>query len=563
MDLLIFALILLGIIVLIMFLQFINAQRDDKRYLERLNREFGSTDISSYDMDRLRFADAYFIRHRDNDDIDDITWSDLSMDEIFALMDRTESLAGREILYHFLRTPLKNPADIDKRRELIRYFRDNSQIRSKLLLYLHHAGRPLKASVYDLINELRDLKTPGFISYYVRIGLLALSVASMFIWQGMGTIFFVIILMSNAYVYYRDSSNIRPYLNVYDHISRLIGAASEISVYLKDADNEQLRSVREEITESVKNCRILTGTRGDNNPFSVVFNFIGMLFFSGLFKFWKTKDLILEHEKDIDRLIYLTGSIDALISLSGYFGRDNNYSVPEFTGDISSGIHIKGIYHPLVRDAVPNDIDTKGCILITGANASGKSTFLKSIALSFIYAQSFGLVCAEEYHAPVVTMRSAMSVRDDVSGGDSYYMAEIKAVKRIIDGFREDKARDLSGILHVCFVDELLNGTNTEERIAACTQILKSMEREGIMVFAATHDIELTVLLEKTFANYHFEEDMSDGDVRFSYMLKKGPSTSSNAIRLLVVLGFDDEIVDQAIEMVKLHQREGIWSESM
>jgi DNA mismatch repair ATPase MutS len=79
-----------------------------------------------------------------------------------------------------------------------------------------------------------------------------------------------------------------------------------------------------------------------------------------------------------------------------------------------------------------------------------------------------------------------MSLRDDLQGGDSYYVVEIKALKRILTAAKEP------GRPVLCFVDEVLRGTNTVERIAASTQILKSFDGRAVLCFAATHDIELT-----------------------------------------------------------------------
>lgn len=85
----------------------------------------------------------------------------------------------------------------------------------------------------------------------------------------------------------------------------------------------------------------------------------------------------------------------------------------------------------------------------------------------------------------------------------------------------------------LCFVDEVLRGTNTVERISASTEILKSLSAEQVLCFAATHDVELTELLAKEYDNYHFEEEIVEGDVRFNYRLLTGKATTRNAIKLL------------------------------
>ena len=116
----------------------------------------------------------------------------------------------------------------------------------------------------------------------------------------------------------------------------------------------------------------------------------------------------------------------------------------------------------------------------------------------------------------------AFQVWDDVLHGESYYMVEIKSIKRILDLIAHKEYRVL------CFVDEVLRGTNTVERIAASSQILKSLNSENSMCFVATHDIELTSLLEDRYENYHFREEVTDGDVTFSYQLLPGKATPSN-----------------------------------
>ena len=146
-----------------------------------------------------------------------------------------------------------------------------------------------------------------------------------------------------------------------------------------------------------------------------------------------------------------------------------------------------------------------------------------------------------------------MALRDDLAGGDSYYIVEIKSLKRILD------AANTGGNRIFCLIDEVLRGTNTIERIAASTQILKSLDHKNIQCFAATHDIELTELLKDSYDNYHFEGEVTDSDVHFSYMIKEGPATNRNAIKLLSIIGYDPKIVEDAQNMADAFTRTGTW----
>ena len=131
-------------------------------------------------------------------------------------------------------------------------------------------------------------------------------------------------------------------------------------------------------------------------------------------------------------------------------------------------------------------------------------------------------------------------------------MAEIKSLKRIMD-----KAG--SGRTIICFIDEVLRGTNTIERIAASSQILKELTAENVICFAATHDIELTHILDQSYSNYHFEEEVCGEDVNFNYHLKKGRSVTRNAIRLLKVMEYPDRIVKGAEQQVEEFTNTGKW----
>ena len=227
------------------------------------------------------------------------------------------------------------------------------------------------------------------------------------------------------------------------------------------------------------------------------------------------------------------------------------YCIPEF--DKRRGIKAGNLYHPLLEKPVKNSILTEKGVLITGSNASGKSTFLKTVAVNAILAQTIHTCMADHYHAGLYRIMSSMALRDDLAGGDSYYIVEIKSLKRILNQIGEN------GNPVLCFVDEVLRGTNTVERIAASTQILKSLARSSVLCFAATHDIELTHLLERYYNNYHFEEEIIDNDVVFHYRLLKGRATTRNAIKLLGVMGYDDTIIREAEEMAENFLKKGSW----
>ena len=137
---------------------------------------------------------------------------------------------------------------------------------------------------------------------------------------------------------------------------------------------------------------------------------------------------------------------------------------------------------------------------------------------------------------------------------ESYYIVEIRSLKRILDAAQTGTAPVLS------FVDEVLRGTNTVERIAAATQILIHLSESGVLCFTATHDIEMTELLKNFYDNYHFEEVIRDGDISFPYELLPGRAGTRNAIRLLDLMGYDREITKRAAAQAEDFLQTGKWS---
>ena len=246
-----------------------------------------------------------------------------------------------------------------------------------------------------------------------------------------------------------------------------------------------------------------------------------------------------------------------MLAAASYREMLGDYGIPVLhEADGQAGIRnmkIKGLYHPLLSDPVKNDIETDRCMLLSGSNASGKSTFIKAVAVSALFAQTIHTVPADYYEACFYRIYSSMALRDDILSSESYFIVEIKSLRRIFTKAKE------AGVPVLCFIDEILRGTNTVERVAASSELLEALSGENAMCFAATHDIELTYLLEKQYANYHFSEHIQAEDITFDYQIKRGRADSRNAIRLLAMVGFEKELVERSARRVEAFLAEGVW----
>ncbi|MBQ7360840.1 MAG: hypothetical protein IJW63_12210, partial [Lachnospiraceae bacterium] len=294
---------------------------------------------------------------------------------------------------------------------------------------------------------------------------------------------------------------------------------------------------------------------GSGNPLDILTDYMRMIFHLDLIQFNKMLHQVRIHLGDIEVLIENLGYLETAIAIGEY----RYYMETEGNGYCKPLLHKCGVikveqgYHPLLLNPVKNSIDADRGVLLTGSNASGKSTFLKMVAIEAIMAQTIFTCTADSYEGDLFVICSSMSLKDDIEGGDSYYIVEIKSIKRILDIVKKGEYPVL------CFVDEVLRGTNTVERVAASTEILRSLSQNGVLCFAATHDIELTDLLSEQFDNYHFEEKVQDGDVLFNYELMIGKATTRNAIQLLRIMGYDSNIIESATDRAERFLQTGRW----
>jgi len=290
----------------------------------------------------------------------------------------------------------------------------------------------------------------------------------------------------------------------------------------------------------------------DGSLGEVLLDYIRMLTHIDLIKFNSMIKGIQDKQDDVYALFDTLGFIESTISIASFRESLKYWSLPEFDDNLK-GFEVSEVYHPMIAEPVTNSIDVTGNILLTGSNASGKSTFLKTIAINAILSQTINTSLSKHYKAPVFRIYSSMALRDDLANQDSYYIVEIKSLKRIVD------ATFAQGRPVLAFIDEVLRGTNTVERIAASSEILKSINKNNVVCFAATHDIELTNILKDCYENYHFQEEVTDDDVKFNYMLFKGPATTRNAIKLLGVIGYNQDIIKGAESRATYFLENGLW----
>ena len=553
-------LVMIGIFAVFLAISAVIGIRDKKRLdareRRRLRENFGKPGAKEYQDGRYEQIPGYQKRHRQSFEIDDITWNDLDMDLLYHRMDTTCSAAGEEYLYWLLRSP-RTDGGTYLSEEGMRWWADHEQERVGVQRILQGLGRGSKYSVYDYLDLLDSLKDRGIAADLPTLFLPAVSIGIMFVSPPVGILCLLGSFAFNMVTYFSAKRAIEPYLFTFRYVLRLLECARSLLAEpfpFYDKEREEMEKARKALAGFSMGSGLLMRNSGgisSGNVADIILDYICILFHIDLLKFGSMLRALRGKEEEIDGLITSIGAIDAQISLASWRKSLPLYCIPDLTGN---RFEADDLIHPLLADPVPNSISVSKPVLLTGSNASGKSTFLKSAALAAVLAQSVNTAPAASYKSCCYRIFTSMALRDDIRSGESYFIVEIRSLKRVLD------AASLPGEVPVlCCVDEVLRGTNTIERISASAEILSSLAKMPIRIFAATHDMELTELLSGKYVNYHFSEMLDGDDVKFSYKLLGGPADSRNAIRLLRALGYDPAIADRAEARAKHFMETGDW----
>lgn len=546
-------------VILLMILKCIaDEKRKDAFFREKLSEDYGKLLQKERKPGEMERIVRYHEAHHTAETVDDITWHDLNMDAVFWQMNTALSSAGEEVLYHLLRTPAFKTDTLKKRECIIEYFETHETERIDCQVLLAKLGHTGKYSMTEYMAYLDALESRGYLPHVCAIIAVIFACAMIFVNLPLGLLLLFVVLCFNVVSYFQTKNKIDPYLVCFSYIFRLSDAARHLCK-LDMPPLSFLLSKLKETNASLSGFQrgsflLMSPQRmnGSSNPIDILFDYMRMVFHLDLIQFHHMLSEVRKHRTEIEQMLEAVGEIDAMIAVSSYRHGLSGYCIPKFTDETM--LCAEDLYHPLIAHPVPNSIQVRNSVLLTGSNASGKSTFLRTVAINAILAQTIHTVLAKEYEGAMFRIYSSMSLQDDVLTGDSYYMAEIKSIKRILDAAEQDQGPVL------CFVDEVLRGTNTVERIAAGVQILKRLSSGHTICFAATHDVELTTLLQDSFLNYHFDETMTDDRIVFDYRLHEGRATSRNAIKLLSLMGYGDQMVEDAEKMARDFLEKGQWS---
>lgn len=529
-----FAIIFLSALLFIAAASTLSLVKANKKLRQKIDNEFGKKPVNqTYFVDDL--AD-YHALNTSEDAVDDITWNDLDMDLVYKRINACGSSVGDEYLYHILHNCAESTDEILKRENLINYLKTNENQRRQFQFYIAKLGKTPKNGMYSFLKgaKRQQIKYDFLYKVFAVLPISCLLILPFNLPAGI--ICFISALCINICLYYFSKKNIAKDLAALEYFSSMLWCCKKI---LKaNTQNEQFLQELEEGFQVFKPLcgKVPVSSANSFSDADMFVEYIKIMFLIDIRNYNKALKIISCNLNKVDLLFKSLAQLDVAICVLSFRESLPYFCLPQISD--KNSLESEGIYHPLLDNAVANNVMLDKNCLITGSNASGKSTFIKAVAINAILAQSINTCMAHSFKARRALVISSMAVSDDITLGDSYFITEIKSLKRILD-----KA---NAVPCLCFVDEILKGTNTIERVSASCAVLEYLQNKNCLCVVATHDIELTQLLQGQYDNFHFAEQITDSGVQFDYNLKPGASETRNAIKLLKFMHFDNTIVENA-----------------
>ncbi len=230
------------------------------------------------------------------------------------------------------------------------------------------------------------------------------------------------------------------------------------------------------------------------------------------------------------------GEMEALLSLAAYSYERPGDVFPELV-EGEPCFEAEGIGHPLIPAAscVRNDVRVCGerrVLLISGSNMSGKSTLMRAVGLNTVLAMAGAPVRARRLRLTPLQVGASILINDSLQEGSSRFYAEITRLRHICDLAE-------SGLPVLFLLDELLQGTNSKDRLTGAEGVVRALLERGAIGLISTHDLALTEIggAAGRLHNVHLQDEIADGKMKFDYTLRDGVVTKSNGIELMRLIG--------------------------
>lgn len=546
---------LAGIVVLLIVYSFLKKRILKNKKLAEIREQWGNPKYASRNFKLI----AAYLNDKEGSNIAENTATDLDLDDVFCYIDRTNSKPGQQYLYNKLHSPQVSESYFTALEKRITNITRDKNLREQTELKLSDLGGTDAYYLPQLFSKSHQSIFSPLTMAYIATGpvLTILLIVKLFLAADQFTLVFLLgVLMANVAIHYSNKTkmlsftNSLPQLLILNRVSKWL-----LSHNLIEKDETIAKSMAnvDKLKKSLGFINLQNKTAVDPTDMTYLLSeWFKMFLLIEPLVFIISISRVNKYLKDIEVLYEAVAQVDMAISIQSVRDGAAWYCKPNFSaGD--GNITIKELYHPLIENCVANSIsiDNRQGILVTGSNMSGKTTFIRAIALNALISQTLNTSFAAAYTAPPSKIFTSINVNDDLGDNKSYFQAEALAVKQIV--VDASAAKPINSLV---IIDEIFRGTNTIERIAAAKAVLSHFIENKSFVFVSTHDLELAELLGNEYKVFSFEERAGDDRLVFDYKLKEGLLKTRNGIAVLEGLGFPDSIITEANKVsIQLRQK--------
>lgn len=245
--------------------------------------------------------------------------------------------------------------------------------------------------------------------------------------------------------------------------------------------------------------------------------------------------LLMKHKDDLENdyhdIYEYVGIVDMAVSIHS-LRQDYSTCIPQES--LKPYLSVQACYHPIFKNPVKNSFVCANSCMITGSNASGKSTFLKTLGLNLLLAKSIHTCFCDEMIYFPFHLCTSIHIKDDIDNGDSYYVKEMKILKQIVDDVKKQPC--------LVLIDEILRGTNEKERLIIAGAILDVLYQSHAYVIVTTHDLRLVDMFSE-IQQYCFLDYIENHQIKWDYTIHEGICHVGNATTLLEMCGMDQAVI--------------------
>ncbi|MEO8583332.1 MAG: hypothetical protein ABI415_06025 [Flavitalea sp.] len=539
------SILLLSLLVLSLFL-FITLIRVSASLSAKKNLTSKLLFINENEINVLDYKDNAF---DDGASISNLSMHAIDLDifgnkSVFHLLNRTTTAQGKDALAEILNIPQTHKEKIIAHQHAVSKLSSQPDIRQLMI-----ANGLLQEKEIDTVEEIirwidtEDRMTGKPWLNIIRFVLPAIAVGGFFLYLsdnnpipfGFGIVFNLIILGKFGKYTMTQHQLIgkkEAVLQQYGTILKIFGkSADDGSVLLKELKNTSA-SARQEILSLSKLSSLF-----DQRLNILVGIFLNWFLLYDIHVMLALESWKKKNNNYFRQWIKTVGEIEKINSLATFSFNHPHFYVPQLS-DGKPFINAISMGHPLIPEGVQvtNDItagENEQLLLITGSNMSGKSTFLRTIGVNVLFAQCGLPVCAKEFSLSPMHILSSIRISDSLQENTSYFMAELKRLKEIIDFLASGKPA-------LVLIDEVLRGTNSEDKRYGSEELIKKLSAYNCLALFASHDLSLSALEDSypgKVRNYCFESTITNGELKFDYQLHKGVATNKNASFLMQKMG--------------------------